>query len=446
MYIMHGRHTGYAEGAVQRTYSGNVQPNSGSKWILSGCIPIITEMPFQECLDQGYNLWAYGGRLIDYVPIDSREFGHLMPPALGASIPIAAISHHCCDSSYIEYGRVEFDCQTASSGLSFILYGFTTNLANCISANDQTFPLTYTPGSVDVSGNAQWVGSFGARGGTLTVKLSCQSGTESFLPTYSPPSYRVEYYGCASGSQILFPSCVEPFNIDLLNGPDMGICCDCLDTDTTAEVSVYVTGTCQPTIYSRHIGYAKTGEPLMVYDKCSEAPLQEIGCATTQCGLTAVFTAIDPECNCLNGTYPLTFDNEHWEFNGTACASSIGMQLTCTEVEDGNTELVLSFFCGADNVGSTSITIPSYEMEDLDVTLTLCLTWEGEVTCLTCSYLYDEMALTWLLETDDCVFPDCICPDPPVTPGSPGEIIVFECEGESEPPCCVGCISVRITR
>lgn len=455
MQVYHARLFDFMPRVPNQPYSGDVYLSSGSLWRISGCMPRVREMPFQTCLVNGYDLPTYGARLIDYVKFPELVSG---PTMAQAGIGIAAISHHCCDSSFndADLPAVQYDCLTVTSGLSQIMYGHSTQVENCISSDGQLITMVYTGtgpgGKQDLSGNVQWEGTLSARGGELTLLLSCQSGTEVLFPTYSPPTFLLEWRGCNSGSLQLIPQCVTPFELNFTNIGPLNTCCNCIDSTETGASNVFITANCKPTIYARHIDYQLvdgfTGRcvPVLAMDAaCSYDIEPTVNCVSVHCGLIAEITAIDGACACMEGTYNLEYVLTHWEETTPICSALAEITMTCTDNDDGTTTLTMNIACGADNVGTGSVTFESWMMEDLDVTIEeLCMTWTGTICAVPCTWQWSEMAMSWS-QTSFCEG-GCSC-DPPSFNGTvDGETTTTECTIGGLPACCVGCVSVRIIR
>lgn len=453
MQIYHARLIKYMPLLYDRPYSGDVYLSSGSQWRISGCMPVVREMPFQTCLVNGYDLPVYGARLIDYVKFPELVSG---PTMAQAGVGILAISHHCCDSSFndVTLPPVEYDCLTITSGLSQIMYGHSTQVQNCLSSDGHLVTMTWTGsgGSADLSGNIQWEGTLPTRGGGLTLLLSCQSGTEVLFPTYSPPTFLLEWRGCNSGSLQILPQCVEPFELNFTNIGPLPNCCDCNDSTETGETNVFITGNCKPVIYARHIDFKLvdpvTGRcvPVLAMDSaCSYDVEPDANCALVHCGLVIEITTIDFACSCMEGTYNLAYVTDHWEETTTICSGLATITMTCTDNDDGTTTLQLDIACGADNVGTGSVTFESWMMEDLDVTIEeMCMTWTGTICAVSCTWQWNEMAMSWS-QTGFCEG-GCSCEPPDFNGTVDGETTTTECTIGGLPACCVGCISVRIMR
>lgn len=459
MQIYHARLIKYFPLLRDRPYSGDVYLSSGSRWRISGCMPAVRELPFQTCLINGYDLPVYGGRLIDYVKFPEFVSG---PTMAQAGVGIMAMSHHCCDSSFndIDLPPVEYDCLTVTSGLSQIMYGHSTQVENCISSDGQIVKMVYTGtpggtgGRTDLSGNVQWQGSIATRGGTLTLLLSCHSGTEVLFPTYSPPTFGLQWEGCNSGGIGLVPQCVEPFELNFTNIGPLPDCCECNNSTETGETNVFITGNCKAVIYARHIDFklvnAITGKcvPVLAMDSaCAYDAEPVVNCVAVHCGLIAEITAIDGACFCMNGIYDLDYVNDHWEGSGVPiCSGTLThFNMVCTDNDDGTTTLQLDIVCGADNVGTGFVTFESWMMEDLDVTIEeLCMTWTGTICAVPCTWQWNEMAMSWS-QTSFCEG-GCSCDYPGFSGTVDGETTTTECTIGGSPTCCVGCISVRIMR
>lgn len=162
-------------------------------------------------------------------------------------------------------------------------------------------------------------------------------------------------------------------------------------------------------------------------------------------------------CSCLEGsgtatqaTSPPPTNILLAEWNGeisTACGAAAHVQIFCTDNANGTHTIQVNIGCGATNVGSSTIVVPTAELNTLDVTLSITMTdpvWS--LGCNTCRFQWFEMPMSWVLMSNDCGDGYCACPAAEDLP--PGTVDLeeqdFDCIQTSY-PCCLGTIDIRVT-
>jgi hypothetical protein len=162
------------------------------------------------------------------------------------------------------------------------------------------------------------------------------------------------------------------------------------------------------------------------------------------------------DCACLEGSWVLPFTDAgppaQWFASvSVGCGGNAEITLNCTDNGDGTVTLSVQVTCGADNISVTpnEITIPYEDLDTLDETFTVEMINLAGDSCGDCTYTWDSMAGSYVLDTDNCdPGPDgcgsTVCGDPPVS--YEGDTVVVPCTGTPTIPCCVGSFSLRIMR
>lgn len=410
-------------------------------------VPTVASIPPESpCLDSPIPIT--GGRIVDYVRVDTNS---------GTGIPIVASAPKCCDAfSNSNSGRVEQGCWTASGIMPVILLRF-YDVGNCESASGKKIKATYSSGSIDNSGNRQWVAdnTVAFRGGSLQFYVSCSSG----LPLDSGSKFRLTWRGCSSGDVFSLAGCSDPLTVDFGQTiAPLGTCCDCNRTVNSPHIRVTAETNCHPTTTARHIDYLVDGTPVVATENCSVVT-DVRGCSLMTCGVVISITNVTG-CACMAGTYNLDYSvSNAWLSTIAMCVGPATVRMTCQDELDqfgkttGNLILTMTITCGATNTGQGTVTILKQDIEDLDVTFTINMTDPVFSSCTgNCNYVWIAMAVAWFHDTvtgDTCSASCSPCPLPP-TDNSPGTVDgqtrSLPCTSTAALSCCIGTISVRVTR
>lgn len=411
---------------------------------LSVVIPTVASMPPETlCLDDKPEFIR--SRIVDFVPTDTNS---------GTGIPIVAAAPKCCSAVSFS-GRVEQDCW-ASSGIIQVMMIRLNNVNNCLSADGKGVRAYYTSGSLDNSGNIQWVAEkvVPLRGGSLQFYVSCQSG----VAPGQPNKFRLTWRGCSSGEVFGPANCSDPLFLQFgqVISP-LTTCCDCNNTVNSPTINVTAETNCYPDMIGRHVDYGLDGTPIIAEEGCSQAPTEPPGCGLMTCGVVAVITNVS-DCACMEGTYPLPYTVAgFWTDTFAMCVGPATIRLTCETLFDaagrttGFVRLTMLITCGATNVGSDSVDIHRDDLEDLDVTFNIGMADPTYgVPCGDCTFQWFEMSPGfgfWVQQADNCTG-SCSCVSAAsIPPGSvDGEITIVPCPSGGTLSCCIGTISVRVTR
>jgi len=242
-YVTAGRNIDFIASGMQIT--GATYLPSGQIGVMSGHMPIIRELPFNTCLDTLINL--QGARHISYAPQDLGA----VPNPVPAGLPIVATVLTCCDAVCTQT-RVEEPCY--AGGICPTIKAIATNVDNCPSAQGVRTNLAYNSGNLDISGNIEWRGTLDLRGGGLELRFACQSG----VAFNDPSKFRLTWRGCGSGQSLVGFNYSNPLFVNFGN-ITVPNCCDCANTTENATINVFFQANCNPTVYSRHIGYDVSG-------------------------------------------------------------------------------------------------------------------------------------------------------------------------------------------
>lgn len=408
--------------------------------------PITRELPSVVCLDS--------------IP-EFLEGRHVSYDWSGT--PITVWDWACCDV-FCTPEEIEGDdcyklpeCYTLGPGPGIAkrigLYGY--DAQNCWSARDIFEVLTYS------ITDDKWHGTVVLRNGSVDVTFECVDG----LPNNDAGKFKLTLSGdCLPTNPTIVTagySCSDPLLVAFTQIV-VGDCCQCPGipsdpfTDEPAEISIYVSTNCRAPRTGRHAWYKIEGNtvtPVTLHSKvCDWNQIDNYTCGNMKCPLNATIENVT-DCACMEGSYNLNYITNQWIWNGnfTGCTSSPAGEITvlCEDNGDGTVTLTVTVVCGADNVGTSEITIPAEDLEDLDEIVTISMT-DPTATggpCGTCQYQWNEMAMAWTRLTNDCTG-DCTCVDEfSLPPGTvDGEIIEVACEGSTPPDCCIGEITVRLMR
>jgi hypothetical protein len=400
--------------------------------------------------------------------------------------PILAYAFSCCDAippHDPETGTgtgdgpvyVRKDCWPIGEGpgLARNLFLYLADVENCCSARGVRTELTYS------DSDHKWHGAVSLRGGTLSLTFECVPSD----PLGDPGSLRLTWSGCDSGSSTTGASCFDPLVV-LFQQITLPNCCSCDViseppesgtviggrgiTDVAPEVNVWVVGNCTRIRFGIHVDYAVgqgTGTspdelgaighilPVMANHRdCQWDQGPCIGCHL-KCPLVARVSS-DDDCACLSDQVDLSYAEGTWFGSGGHCGflgtTEAAYGMTCTDLGNGRLRLSMAVVCGVDNTGSASIEIDEDDLENLDVTFTIALTDPTAGATCTGSCFYQKTMAGWSLASSTCSESCDPCGEEPSDPTPEEEAsgeAVRPCTGVATPPdCCVGTITVRVTR
>lgn len=331
-------------------------------------MPVIREMPPSTCINS----------IQDFMGARQIGYGYQNP-----FTPRVAFDLECCNSvsEQKHYNVCWGDL------VDDVIVAHVLDVQNCYSAHHQTITFSWAgTGGGDTSlcpcyefGRDRWTGSLALRSGTVDLTLCC---TDS--------GWLLCWKGCDYGCQAVAPLCDIPL---ILNFGNILLehCCNCETglTNGGGHINIWAAANCIPTVMARHIGYTESGQPIVArINNCVYSDDAPCGCLMATCGLVCEIIGLG-DCSCMSTTIllggsSLPNNTASWSGSYSACGEltpmPITVQLTCNGgVEPGDSvNLQFDIQCGADNVGTGGASVPACDMEDLDVSFTVAMSWSGE--------------------------------------------------------------------